>query len=294
MMTNLPQMQQLLTIMAKLRNPDGGCPWDLEQNFATIAPYTLEEAYEVADAIERDDMLALKEELGDLLLQVVFHAQMAEEAGLFTFEEVAAGINDKMIRRHPHVELSNCPAIAPAGAHMGRSPNGSRSGLARPADLASAPIRTASDQTANWERLKAEEKKAKGHDSVMDDIPVALPALTRAQKLGSKATKKRCDWPSITPALEKVEEEVAELKEALQNNDHTHIEEELGDLLFAVVNIARHAKLDAETALRKANQKFEQRFRLIEPNLDACANLEEMDRLWDKAKETLRQHKASA
>ncbi|MDG1286294.1 MAG: nucleoside triphosphate pyrophosphohydrolase [Rickettsiales bacterium] len=250
----MQETKRLLEIMAKLRDPNGGCPWDVEQNFATIAPYTLEEAYEVADAIERDDMTALKEELGDLLLQVVFHSQMAEEAGLFNFEQVAAGINEKMISRHPHV----------FGEQTG--------------------IKSADDQVDNWDAIKAEEKKSKGHISVMDDIPVSFPALLRAQKLGKKASKQGFDWPELAPVFDKVQEEIAELNEAIANKDEANIEEELGDLLFAVVNVARHVKVDAETALRKANTKFEKRFRLIEPDITDDSTLEEMEALWVEAK----------
>jgi MazG family protein len=251
----MQETKRLLSIMAQLRAPQTGCPWDVEQNFSTIAPYTLEEAYEVADAIERDDMEALKEELGDLLLQVVFHSQMAEEAGLFDFEEVAAGINEKMIHRHPHVFSD---------------------------EEGSSAISTAADQIGNWENIKAEEKQKKGYVSVLDDIPKNFPALLRAQKLGKKASKKGFDWPEIEPVFEKVDEEIAELQTAIREN--SNIEEELGDLLFAVVNIARHVKIDAETALRKANQKFEKRFRKIEPEIIDNSTLEEMETLWIEAK----------
>jgi len=263
--------------MKKLRDPETGCPWDVEQNFATIAPYTLEEAYEVADAIERDDMAALKEELGDLLLQVVFHSQMAQEEGLFDFEQVAKGINDKMVARHPHV----------FGEQTG--------------------INSADDQVDNWETIKAAEKQAKGHESVLDDIPANFPALLRAQKLGKKASKTGFDWPELPPVFDKVDEEMDELKEAIENQNRNprgggdpaaqnwtpasagvsdEVEEELGDLLFAIVNVARHVKVDAETALRKANAKFEQRFRAIEPNITEDSTLEEMEALWVKAKNT--------
>ena len=240
--------------MARLRDPKDGCPWDVEQNFSTIAPYTLEEAYEVADAIERGDMADLKEELGDLLLQVVFHAQMAKEAGLFDFEDIAKGINDKMVSRHPHV----------FGEQTG--------------------INSADDQIDNWETIKAAEKQAKGHVSVLDDIPTNFPALLRAQKLGKKASKIGFDWPDLPPVFDKVNEEMSELKEAIA--DDSNIEEELGDLLFAIVNVARHVKVNPETALRKANAKFEQRFRAIEPDITGDSTLEEMEKLWVKAKST--------
>jgi MazG family protein len=185
----MQQMEKLLAIMARLRDPEGGCPWDIEQSFNSIAPYTLEEAYEVADAIERNDMAALKEELGDLLLQVVFHSQMAKEAGLFDFEAVAAGIAEKMVTRHPHV--------FPVASGQ------------------SSVISNAQDQINNWENLKAAEKKAKGQQSVLDDIPLGFPALTRAEKLTKKAARTGFDWPDITGVFNKLEEEIAELKEAI-------------------------------------------------------------------------------
>ncbi len=249
------ELQRLLEIMARLRSPDGGCPWDLEQNFSSIAPYTLEEAYEVADAIERDDMVALKEELGDLLLQVVFHSQMAKEAGLFDFKEVAKAINDKMVARHPHV-------------------------------FGDAEIKTAQAQTQNWETIKAEEKKAKGHTSVLDDIPLNLPALSRAQKLTKKAAKIGFDWPEISPVFDKLQEEIMELQEAIASGNRSHAEEELGDVLFVCVNLARHIDADAESALRYTNQKFERRFRYVETHKNEHASLEEMDALWNDAKKS--------
>lgn len=285
----MQETKRLLEIMARLRDPDEGCPWDVEQDFASIAPYTLEEAYEVADAIEREDMAALKEELGDLLLQVVFHSQMAQEAGLFDFEEVAAGINAKMVRRHPHV----------FGVSGRQSPVASDQ---RP--------ETSDSQIQRWEAIKQQEKAEKGHDSVLDDVPLAFPALLRAQKLGKKASKRGFDWPQLAPVFDKVQEEIAELQEALQpssscdsrsegagsptasgdsvqslrDSQNDAVEEELGDLLFAVVNVARHVKVDAETALRKANAKFEARFRAIEPQITEDSTLEEMEALWQKAK----------
>ena len=248
----MQETTRLLEIMKKLRDPKTGCPWDVEQDFTSIAPYTLEEAYEVADAIERNDMANLQEELGDLLLQVVFHSQMANEQGLFNFEEVAAGVNEKMIRRHPHV--------------FG---NG-------------AKVKTAQDQLANWDAIKATEKTQKKGESVLDDVPNKFPALLRAQKMGKAASKKGFDWPEISPVFEKVEEEFAELQEAVAEN--SNIEEELGDLLFAVVNIARHVKVDAETALRKANQKFESRFRYVEQQITDESSLAQMEEWWDSAK----------
>lgn len=250
----MQETRALLEIMAKLRDPDGGCPWDIEQDFASIAPYTLEEAYEVADAIERGDMADLREELGDLLLQVVFHSQMADEQGLFDFEDVAKSINDKMVHRHPHVFDTQ------------------------------TGIKTADDQVENWDNIKAAEKAEKGHSSALDDIPHNFPALLRAQKLGRKAAKTGFDWKTIEPAFDKINEESEELKQAIASQDTANIEEELGDLLFAVVNIARKIDVDAETALRKANIKFEKRFRHIEPQFKPDSTLEEMEEMWIKAK----------
>jgi nucleoside triphosphate diphosphatase len=262
----------LLAVMAALRRPGSGCPWDLEQNFKTIAPYTIEEAYEVADAIERGDMGALEEELGDLLLQVVYHARMAEEGGAFAFADVVDAITQKMIRRHPHVFGSQ--AERAAGAAPGF-----------------------------WERIKAEEKSGKERSrvprGVLGDVPVALPALTRAVKLQSKAAKVGFDWPSLTPVFDKLKEELAELELAIaagdpeqsaEDADNAKIGEEFGDLLFVVANVARHLAIDPEAALRAANQKFIRRFRRIEELLaaqgrtPAQSTLAEMDRLWDQAK----------
>ncbi len=257
-MTNLPHTTQLLQIMARLRDPNSGCPWDLEQDFASIVPYTIEEAYEVADAIAKGDMEHLREELGDLLLQVVFHAQMAQEKNLFRFEDVAASINEKMIRRHPHV-------------------------------FADAEIKTAEAQTQNWETIKAAERKTKKEKArVLDDVPVALPALLRAQKLQSRAARVGFDWPDVAGVMAKVAEETREVDEAIQSGDAKHTEEEIGDLLFAVVNLARFQGIDAESALRAANQKFTRRFEALEDGLSkpfSEASLEEMEALWVAAKE---------
>lgn len=248
--------------MAKLRDPKGGCPWDVEQDFASIAPYTIEEAYEVADAIERKDMAGLREELGDLLFQIVFHARMAQEAGLFDFHAVAGDLADKMIRRHPHVFGDK--AIADAEA-----------------------------QTEAWEAHKAAERAAKGPASALDNVPVNLPALTRAQKLQKRVGRVGFDWKAPLPALDKVEEEVGELRQELSATpiDTARMEDEIGDLLFALVNVARLANVEAETALRRASAKFERRFRRVEALLAARgttpekSTLAEMDALWDKAKE---------
>ena len=226
-----PSIEKLAEIMAKLRTPVTGCPWDLEQDFATIVPYTIEEAYEVADAIERNDMAALKDELGDLLLQVVFHSRMAEEADLFNLQDVINSISDKMIRRHPHVFTDV------------------------DADTADAVV-------TNWEAIKAAERQDKSPDtSALADIAYALPALLRAQKLQKRASRTGFDWDNVEDAIAKLEEEVVELREA---NSDAHKAEEAGDLLFAAVNVCRLAGVDAETALKAANLKFERRFRAME------------------------------
>lgn len=254
---------KLLAIMKKLRDPVGGCPWDLEQNFSTIAPYTIEEAYEVADAIERGDFEDLKDELGDLLLQVVFHARMAEETGYFDYKDVVVAICTKMVRRHPHVFQG----------------------------------KTGQDTSAvreSWEDIKRaerDEKSLKGKkNSLLDDVPNALPALIRALKLQNRAAEVGFDWPSPTDVVEKIAEEAAELAEASETNDAAKIGEEFGDLLFAVANLARHLKVDPEAALRAANAKFVRRFGEIEVGLHAAgkslekASLDEMEALWNKAK----------
>lgn len=246
----------LVDVMARLRTPDGGCPWDLEQNFRTIAPYTIEEAYEVADAIERSDIDALKDELGDLLFQTVFHARMAEEEGLFDFADVAEAISAKMIRRHPHV-------------------------------FGEADMRDAEEQTAAWEEQKAAERSAKGHGSLLDDVPVGLPGLTRAVKLQKRAARVGFDWKEAKDVLAKIAEETAELAEAIETKDADRIEDEFGDLLFVLANLSRHLKVDPEAALRRTNEKFIQRFRYVEEKLGerlADASLDEMEALWVEAK----------
>ncbi|QNL18718.1 nucleoside triphosphate pyrophosphohydrolase [Hyphobacterium sp. CCMP332] len=254
-------LERLRSIMERLRDPDGGCPWDLEQTFETVAPYTIEEAYEVDDAIRRGDMAELKNELGDLLLQVVFHARMAEEAGLFDLDDVANAISDKMISRHPHVFGDKSYADQEA-------------------------------QTLDWERLKATERKEKtGSDSLLDDVPLALPGLKRAQKLQKRAATVGFDWPDASRVLEKVDEELAEVREAIDLNDSDKIEDEIGDLLFVCTNLARKLKVDSEAALRRANAKFERRFRYIEKTLKAQArdirktSLDDMEALWVEAKD---------
>ena len=255
-------IDRLLAIMARLRDPDGGCPWDLEQDFASIAPYTIEEAYEVADAIERGDMDDLKDELGDLLLQVVFHARMAEEAGFFAFDDVANAISEKMTRRHPHV-------------------------------FGDEGERTAGEVKTRWEDIKAEEKAAKGaaQASILDDVPFALPALVRAVKLQNRAARVGFDWPDTSLVIDKLNEEMLELSaEIAKGGDPDRLEDEMGDLLFVYANLARHMKIDPEAALRRANAKFRRRFDRIEEKLAAAgkrpeeSTLEEMDALWNEAK----------
>ncbi|MEK9660325.1 MAG: nucleoside triphosphate pyrophosphohydrolase [Alphaproteobacteria bacterium] len=255
-------LDRLLSIMARLRDPETGCPWDIEQNFATIAPYTIEEAYEVADAIERVDMPALRDELGDLLLQVVFHARMAEEASAFAFDDVAGAIADKMERRHPHVF----------------------------GDGADAELR------ANWENQKAAERAEKAardgrNAGVLDDVPMALPALMRAEKLQKRAARVGFDWPETGPVFAKIDEEIDEVKaEIAAGSAPQRLTDELGDLLFACVNLARHLGVDPETALRGTNARFESRFRSIERTLAARAqtpadvDLHMLDQLWRDAK----------
>ncbi len=254
-------INNLLEVMAKLRSPEGGCPWDLEQDYRTIAPYTIEEAYEVADAIEKDDMAALKDELGDLLFQAVFHAQMAKEAGLFTFDDVVNAITDKMIRRHPHV-------------------------------FGDAEMRDAEQQTDAWEQQKTEERAAKGHVSLLDDVPAGLPGLTRAVKLQKRAASVGFDWTNAKDVLAKISEETAELTEAVALEDPDKIEDEFGDLLFVLANLSRHLKVDPEAALRRTNEKFLRRFQHIEKQVAhsdrelGSVSLDEMEDLWREAKKT--------
>ena len=258
---DVPAMERLLAVMSRLRDPSGGCPWDVEQTFATIAPYTIEEAYEVADAIQRGAMDDLRDELGDLLFQVVFHSQMAEEAGHFRFEDVAEAIAGKMIRRHPHV-------------------------------FAGGEDRDADGQTLAWEAQKAAERAEKKSEdrSVLADLPIALPALLRAEKLTRRAGRVGFDWPDAERVLEKLDEETAELREAMADGDPEPIAEELGDMLFVIANLARKLKVDPEEALRRTNAKVERRFRYLEAKLHhrnsspAEATLEEMETLWLEAK----------
>jgi ATP diphosphatase len=260
----MSDISRLLKIMAALRTPGTGCPWDLQQDFASIAPYTIEEAYEVADAIARGDLADLREELGDLLLQVIFHARMAQEQGAFAFADVVATLTDKLVRRHPHV----------FGDAQGLTP-GAVEGL--------------------WERIKSQERKAKpGRDEdgegALAGVPVTLPALTRALKLQIKAARVGFDWNDPLAVLAKIAEEADEIEAEIANGDRTAAQAEVGDLLFAVVNLARHLGIDPETALRGSNQKFERRFAAVEQALAALgkapaqATLTEMEELWTAAK----------
>src|SRR5438067_627302 len=251
-------INRLLAIMARLRDPEHGCPWDREQDFATIAPYTIEEAYEVADAIERGDLAALKDELGDLLLQVVFHARMAEEAGHFAFDDVAEGIADKMLRRHPHV-------------------------------FGDAQIKSVAAQNEAWEAHKAAEREAAGTaESVLDGVALALPALLRAGKISRRAARIGFDWPDARAVIPKLAEEIAELEAELdQGADPAVVEEEMGDLLFAAANLARKLDIEPETALRRATTKFERRFRQVEAlaaERGIGADLDALEALWQEVK----------
>jgi len=254
-------IERLLEIMKALRDPERGCPWDREQTWATIAPHTIEEAYELADAIERVDAGHVRDELGDLLFQVVFQARIAEEQGLFDFDAVAAAISDKLERRHPHV-------------------------------FGTAIVRSAAEQTAAWEEHKAAERRAAGGPvGALDGVALGLPALTRAAKLGRRAAGVRFDWSRPADVLGKIEEECAELEGALAAGHHAAVEEELGDLLFSVAQLARHVGADPEAALRRANAKFERRFRHMETLLAEQgrsvgeAGPDELEALWARAKQ---------
>jgi len=252
-------IDRLLAIMARLRDRDTGCPWDREQNFATIAPFTIEEAYEVADAIERNDMAALKDELGDLLFQVVFHARIAEEQGVFAFDDVASAIAEKMVRRHPHV-------------------------------FGDAQIASAAAQSEAWEAHKAAERQASGgHDSVLDGVALAYPALLRAAKISRRAARIGFDWPDAPSVITKVNEEIAELEaEMTESPAPERLEDEIGDLLFAAANLARKLDIEPETALRRATAKFERRFRAVE-TLAAARGVgrdpDALESLWQEVKQ---------
>ena len=253
-------MPRLIAIMRRLRDPQTGCPWDIEQDFASIAPYTIEEAYEVADAIEREAWSELKDELGDLLLQAVFHAQMADEKGLFDFNSVADGISAKMVARHPHVFGDE------------------------------SRDKSAEQQTRDWETVKAAERAGKAQTGTLDGVAIGLPALLRAVKLQKRAARVGFDWPETSQVLDKIVEEAAELKEAAANLTPDKVEEEFGDLLFVMANLARHMGVEPEAALRRANGKFTRRFERIEALLadqgkrPEDSDLAEMDALWDQAK----------
>jgi ATP diphosphatase len=259
-MTPSRDIARLLEIMAALRSPNGGCPWDIEQTFATIAPYTIEEAYEVAEAIANNDMRSLADELGDLLLQVVYHAEMASEIGAFGFGDVVEAITRKLIRRHPHV-------------------------------FGDADARAAGAAKGQWERIKAEEKRERGvrHDGLLDGVPVAIPSPMRALKLQQKAATIGFDWNDPKAVIAKLKEEIAEI-EAEIGGAPERIEDEIGDLMFAVVNLARHLDVDPDQALRRTNAKFTRRFGAIEKALaaegrtPAEASLDEMEALWQQAK----------
>jgi ATP diphosphatase len=254
-------IDRLLEIMSRLRDPETGCPWDIEQTFATIAPYTIEEAHEVADAITRENWPDLKGELGDLLFQTVYHAQMASEAGHFTFADVVTAISDKMLARHPHVFGDE------------------------------SRDKTAAQQTADWETQKAAERSAtKTGARTLDGIAASLPALTRALKLQNRAARVGFDWPSTDEVLDKLVEEAHEVTEARDTLSHDELTDEIGDLLFVMANLARHLKVDPEAALRAANAKFTRRFQRIEDwlaetgQIPAQSNLQDMDALWNRAK----------
>lgn len=253
-------IERLLEIMRRLRDPDTGCPWDIEQDFTSIAPYTIEEAYEVADAIDRKSWGEMEGELGDLLLQTVYHTQMGAEAGHFTFQSVVQAISDKMVARHPHVFGDE------------------------------SRDKSADQQTADWEKIKAAERAGKAQRGALDGVAANLPALMRAEKLQKRAARVGFDWPDASHVLDKITEEAAELVEARDLNDPDKMEDEFGDLLFVMANLARHLNVDPESALRRTNAKFTRRFQGVEARLAALgktpqdSNLEEMDALWDAVK----------
>lgn len=260
-------VEDLLNLMSRLRDPERGCPWDLKQTFASIVPSTIEEAYEVAEAIETEDFEHLREELGDLLFQVVFYAQLGREAGYFDFSSIVDTLVRKLLRRHPHV-----------------FPDGELYGDSRIKAIDHLQVKE------NWEAIKAAERSARGEKGTLDGVALGLPALTRAAKLQKRAAGVGFDWQDISGALDKIEEEIAELRQAVDSNDAEAVREELGDLLFSCVNAARHLKMDPETALRQSNRKFERRFKAVEVELKkqgrrpADASLEELDQLWEQAK----------
>lgn len=275
----LTAIDRLMAIMTMLRDKNHGCPWDLEQTIKSLLPYTLEEVYEVADAIENNDLVELEDELGDLLFQVIFYAQIAKEQGAFDFQDIAKTISDKLIRRHPHV-----------------FPEGDIQQFGIPQDISAQQV------VVNWEAIKElerEEKRKKGgkqsaqeFQSILDDVPRALPAMERARKLQKRAAKVGFDWTEMAPVLKKLKEEVAEFEEALASGNLKRVSDELGDVLFATINLARHSNIDPEVALRSTNRRFETRFKWIEEALSVQnkafkdVNLDELDALWDQAKKT--------
>ena len=272
-------IDRLIAIMTMLRDKQHGCPWDLEQTIKSLLPYTLEEVYEVADAIENNDLVELEDELGDLLFQVIFYAQIAKEQGVFDFQDIATAITDKLVRRHPHV-----------------FPNGDVEQFGIPQEIDAQQV------VVNWEAIKEierEEKRKKGGkqavqgvESILDDVPRALPAMERARKLQKRAAQVGFDWAEIAPVLEKLKEEVAEFEEALASGDLERMSDELGDVLFATINLARHSKIEPEVALRSTNSRFETRFKWVETamykqgKVFKDAKLEELDALWGQAKKT--------
>ena len=275
----LTAIDRLIAIMTMLRDKQHGCPWDLEQTIKSLLPYTLEEVYEVADAIENNDLVELEDELGDLLFQVIFYAQIAKEQGAFDFQDIATAITDKLVRRHPHV-----------------FPDGDVEQFGIPQEIDAQQV------VVNWEAIKEierEEKRKKGGkqavqgvESILDDVPRALPAMERARKLQKRAAQVGFDWVELAPVLEKLKEEVAEFEEALASGDLERMSDELGDVLFATINLARHSKIEPEVALRSTNRRFETRFKWIEAALYKQgkvfkdAKLEELDVLWGQAKKT--------
>ena len=253
------KIEELLAVMERLRDPENGCPWDRQQNYETIAPYTIEEAYEVADAIDREDFKALKSELGDLLFQVIFHAEMANEKGIFDLKEVISELNDKLVRRHPHV-FANEQAIS------------------------------SKESLSIWEDIKAEERKAQKLDSLMDDVPKNLPSLIRAKKLQKRAARIGFDWKDANKVINKIEEELDELKIEHSKNNKDKLAEEVGDILFTIVNLTRHYDLDPEDIMRRSNLKFEQRFKAMEKyaehndlELDGMS-VAQLEEVWQKIK----------
>lgn len=269
-------IDDLLSLMARLRNRDGGCPWDIKQDFTSLVPATIEEAYEVAEAIEREDLEHLPEELGDLLFQVIFYAQLGAEQQRFDFAQIVDGLVHKLVRRHPHVFPSGKLDVAQADTAQNRVPQPS---------LSEAQVKQ------NWEAIKATERYARGESSVLDGVALGLPATTRAEKLQRRAARVGFDWPGIDGALAKLEEELAELRQAIAVNSREGIQEELGDLLFSCVNVARHLQADPELVLRQCNRKFERRFGTLEQSLAASgksfaeSSLKELDKLWRQVKQ---------